>query len=315
MVQLLNVACPPDNEEPESEGADRVVDEDPAAEPSESEVQGWAQPQLFAIRVEADADVIDAIPNTDLEELVEPEYEILVRLLGEIRVEGGKPLRPKPTAVVAYIALHHSVTVEALEDACWAEPGSGALRKRLKDVMSECRAGIGAHHLPASVDGHYTRGPRVITDTELFDQRVARAAELPTDRAARAYRKALDLVTGKVFTYPSRAGSSFSWIDVENLLSQWELKVERMALHCSEAFLRMGAPDDAAEAALHALNALPLNVLLTETLMRASAEADDFGAVATIYRAHAEGLARIHRTDPEESTRNLYRQLCANRRT
>ena len=31
-----------------------------------------------------------------------PEYEILVRLLGDIRVEGGaKKLHPKPTAVLA----------------------------------------------------------------------------------------------------------------------------------------------------------------------------------------------------------------------
>ena len=120
-------------------------------------------------------------------------------------------------------------------------------------------------------------------------------------------------MTGKVFTYPSRAGSSFSWIDIENLLSQWELKVERVAHQCAEAFLTIGAPDEAAEAALHALNALPLNVLLTETLMRARAAANDIGAVATVYRAHVDGLARIHRADPEDSTRNLYRQLCVDR--
>src|SRR5690606_566055 len=131
----------------------------------------------------------------------------------------GGPLRRDE----AFTGLHRSVSIEALEDACWADPSPG-LRKRLKDVMSECRSGIGSHNLPVSTDGHYTVGPSVVTDLELFDRRVERAADEPPAEQAAAYRSALDLVTGKILTYPSRAGSSFGWIDTENLRSQWELR-------------------------------------------------------------------------------------------
>src|SRR3546814_17370529 len=92
--------------------------------------------------------------------------------------------------------------------------------------MSECRSGIGSHNLPVSTDGHYTVGPAVVTDLELFDRRIECAADEPLAEQAAAYRCALDLVTGKILTYPSRAGSSFGWTDTENLRSQWALRIQ-----------------------------------------------------------------------------------------
>jgi len=239
--------------------------------------------------------------------------EILVRLLGDIRVDGGGPLRTKPTAVLAYIALHRSVSVEALEDACWADGHGEGLRKRLKDVMSECRAAVGSQHLPAATDGRYTVSPTVATDTQLFDLHLERAKDEPLDQQAHTYRSALDLVTGKVFTYPGRAVSSFGWIDTENLLSQWELKVERTALECIRAFTTIGDADQAAKVAVRALTALPLNTALTEALMYTHAHTGDLGAVETVYRAHADGLARIHDTSPDDSTNVIYRDLVQGR--
>lgn len=279
----------------------------------EPERSGLAVDSLLASNGN-DGELVGCATPDDQNACEEPSYEILVRLLGEIRVEGGQPLRTKPTAVLAYIALHHSVSVEALEDACWAEgSSSGSLRKRLKDVMSECRAGVGAHHLPASAEGHYTVGAGVLTDTELFDLRVERATGQPLLQRAETYRSALDLVTGKVFTYPSRAVSSFGWIDTENLLSQWEVKVQRTAQQCIEAYRTLGEPERATRVAVHALRALPLNATLTEELMRAHAQMGDLGAIETVYRSHAGGLARIYDTDPEESTRMLHDKLCAAR--
>jgi len=264
--------------------------------------------------VREDADPISPVSSSVASEEMpddqaDPEYEILVRLLGEIRVEGGLPLRSKATAVIAYIALHRSVPVAMLQDACWADPLNGAPRKRLKDVLSECRAAIGSQHLPASSDGCYTTGPSVMTDTELFDRRVAHGEALPPLERALSYRSALELVTGKVFTYPGRAAPSFGWIDTENLLSQWEIRIEAVALQCADDFLANHAPERAVEVAHHALHALPLNTALTETLMRAHADAGDTRAIETVYRAHVDALARIHDTHPEESTRRLREDL------
>ena len=269
------------------------------------------RPQLFQVPYGSNGHK-NAQATSEQTQFTEPDYEVVVRLLGEIRVDGPRPLRPKPTAVVAYIALHRSVSIEALEDACWADPSPG-LRKRLKDVMSECRSGIGSHNLPVSTDGHYTVGPSVVTDLELFDRRVERAADEPPAEQADAYRSALDLVTGKILTYPSRAGSSFGWIDTENLRSQWELRIQSVAQHCIETYLSIDAPDDAIDVANHILQALPLNTAITEALMRAHAAAGNTQAVETVYRAHAEGLDRILNVDPEESTAALFRDLAPTR--
>lgn len=274
------------------------------------QVAGGVQTQLFPEPATSNGYTAGRAETGEGSEVpAEPDYDVLVRLLGEIRVDGGKALRPKPTAVVAFIALHRSVSVEALEDACWADPPSGSLRKRLKDVMSECRGAIGAQNLPASSDGHYAVGPRVLTDTALFDLRVARAANEPPAQQAETYRSALELVTGRVFTYPSRAGSSFGWIDTENLLSQWEVKIQAIAQQCIETYLSIGVPDQAIEVANHVLLALPLNTPLTEALMRAHAATGDLKAVDTVYRAHVDGLRRTLNSDPEESTDDLHRSL------
>lgn len=322
MIRLLETA-----DEPADEPADReldVLDTDNGSDDEDDEHEvvedlldlrdtqdnEGAQPQLFPVpaRSNGNAVVRDQTGGCDQVQ-AEPEYDILVRLLGEIRVDGGKALRPKPTAVVAYIALHRSVSVEALEDACWADPASGSLRKRLKDVMSECRAGIGAQNLPASSDGRYAVGRGVLTDTELFDLRVARAASLPPSQQAETYRSALELVTGKVFTYPSRAGSSFGWIDTENLLSQWEVKIQAIAQQYIETSLAIDAPEQAIEIANHVLLALPLNTPLTEALMRAHAARGDLKAVDTVYQAHVGGLHRVLNMDPDDLTSDLHHRL------
>ncbi len=124
----------------------------------------------------------------------------------------------------------------------------------------------------------------------LFDLPGGPSGQRTTGAQADTYRSALELVTGKVFTYPSRAGSSFGWIDTENLLSQWEVKIQAIAQQCIESYLAIGAPEQAIEVANHVLQALPLNTPLTEALMRAHAATGDLTTVDTVYRAYTDGL-------------------------
>ncbi|HSK21616.1 MAG TPA: hypothetical protein VK906_00485, partial [Egicoccus sp.] len=146
-----------------------------------------------------------------------PDYDVLVRLLGDIRVDGGaKPQNPKPTSVTAYLALHRAVPSDRLEEACWYGADGTSHRKRLRDVMTECRDALGSHHFPANRDGTYRVGPGIRTDLELFDWHVARAADQVAEDAADSYRAALDLVTGRPFTYANAARRSFGWVDVEH---------------------------------------------------------------------------------------------------
>lgn len=239
--------------------------------------------------------------------LTDPEYDVLVRLLGEILVEGGDPLMPKHTAVVAYIALRGTVTAERLEEAVWASPA--ASRKRLANTMSEARAAIGRRHLPASADGRYSRGPGLITDIDLFDQRVRRAADQPAAEAVEMLRSALDLVTGRPFSYRNADRFSYTWVDVENLQSTWDLKVAAVAQHCAELYLDLGDTDGAVAVALHALEAVPTHSGLTETLMRAHAANGDRGAVQTVYQSHAAALQKLDLDEVAVSTADLYERL------
>lgn len=213
-------------------------------------------------------------------------HSLRVRFLAEASEHSVDGLTPKLTAAFTYISLHRSVTVEALEEACWSNL-HGTSRQRMRDAMSECRQVVGSQHLPQAQNGHYEVRPSVMTDAGLFDMRVARAAQLPVMEAAEVYRSALELVTGKVFTYPSRASKAYSWIDLENL-SQWEGKIAGVAQHCVETYRDLGAPDRAVDIAQTALEALPLHVGLTECLMRSHAAAGNLHAVETSSATSAE---------------------------
>ncbi|MCB0978835.1 MAG: hypothetical protein KDB02_15380, partial [Acidimicrobiales bacterium] len=95
-----------------------------------------------------DSDDLDAVDTEDGVTPVEaeaeaagpPEYDVLVRLLGDIRIEGAtKTVHPKATSVIAYLALNRSVTSERLEEACWFGSNGTSHRKRLRETMSICR--------------------------------------------------------------------------------------------------------------------------------------------------------------------------------
>ncbi len=70
----------------------------------------------------------------------EPPYEILVRFLGEIGVVGGnRKLKPKQTAVLAYIALHAPVASERVEDAVWVVL---AAHRKSRSAINESRGDL-----------------------------------------------------------------------------------------------------------------------------------------------------------------------------
>ncbi|WCO66304.1 LysM peptidoglycan-binding domain-containing protein [Iamia majanohamensis] len=276
--------------------------------PAEEVELPWSDPDESTDPDPAQAEDVD-VDVDRLGDTSEPEYDVLVRLLGDITIEGGrKGIAPKPTAVIAYIAIHRSVSSEQLQDACWSEPGLADHRRRLRDLMSQCRAGVGTNHLPTSHDGRYSAGPGLVTDTELFERRVARAAGLPPAEAADAYRDALGLVTGKVFSYPSRARASFAWIDVENLVNRWEVRIAGVAQQCAETYIDLGEPETAAEVLNSITAALPLHSGLAEALMRAHAAAGNLQAVRSAYAAYIKGLDGLD-LDVEDSVQATFDRL------
>ena len=235
-----------------------------------------------------------------------PGYDVLVRLLGDITVDGGAAqLRPKATAVVAYLALNRSVSTERLEEACWYGSDRTSRRKRLRDVLTEARSAIGSQHIPANTNGSYTAGPRLRTDTELFDWHVNAAAAAASAEAVLHYRAALDLVSGIPFSYPGGAGQSFGWIDLEHLATTWEYRIANIARACAEMYLDAGEPGPAIGVLRSVVHALPLDSAVAEALMRAHLANGDRAGLELAYKEHVAALAAADLGDPNDSIEEL----------
>jgi nucleoid-associated protein YgaU/DNA-binding SARP family transcriptional activator len=229
------------------------------------------------------------------------DYDVLVRLLGDIAVEGGDPLKPKATAVVAYLALHRSVTTARLDDACWFGSDGVSHTKRIHDTMAECRAALGSQHFPANRGGRYVAGSRVRTDLELFDWHAQACADLPADQAIQRYRAALDLVTGRPFSYPNAARASYGWVDFEHHATAWELRIAGVAQACAALCLDQGDAGTAIAVLRGVVQSLPLDSALTEALMRAHVADGDRAGAERVYREHATALAQADLGDPDDS--------------
>lgn len=234
-----------------------------------------------------------------------PEFDVLVRLLGDITVEGGEALKPKATAVVAYLALHRSVTTERLEEACWFGSDGTSHTKRLHDTMTESRAALGSQHFPANRGGSYVAGPRVLTDLDLFDWHVTEATDLPSDEAVGRYVAALDLVTGRPFSYPNAARASYGWVDFEHHATTWELRVAGVAQACAAMYLDMGEPGAAIAMLRRIVRAVPLNSAVVEALMRAHIANGDRSGMESVYKEHVAALDQAKLGDPADSIEQL----------
>lgn len=253
----------------------------------------------------------DAPAAVDLRSVKAERPAITVRLLGEIDVVGGRRLlTPKQVAVLAYIVLHAPVPSERVEDAVWPN-GTMASRKRLANTVSECRSAIGAVHLPVATDGRYTVGTGVGTDLQDFDHHMAlaRYAE-PADKVDHL-RAALELVRGPVFTYRSNDRDSYIWIDLENWLSSWELKVINAALELSEFALDLDDAETAVWAAEQGLRVSSLHSTLIEALMRALWRRGDSEAAERVYQSHAAALEDIDGDSVADSTIDLRDEIRA----
>ncbi len=238
-----------------------------------------------------------------------PEYDILVRLLGPIAVDGAAgPLTPQQTAVIAYIALHQPVAADTLEDAVWSQPTASRRRRRI-NTISECRAALGTQHFPVAAAGKYTLGPQVRTDLDLFDRHVARAAHQPAGQAIGALRAALDLVAGIVFTYRNADRGSYVWVDLEYWQANTETKITDAALRLAELCQQAGDTDGAVWAVQRGLLASPTHATLTETLMRVYDEAGDRGAAEHVYQSHRAALDDLDLDDVAESTAELHERI------
>lgn len=235
----------------------------------------------------------------------DPPCEILVRFLGDIRVVGGSSeLKPKQLAVLAYIALHAPVASERVGDAVWVATTTSR-RKRLANTVSEIRCALGARHLPLASDGRY-RVQDVATDLARFERRLAWAAGQDQKAAAATLRGALDLVDGPVFTYRNADRASYVWVDVENWISTWELKVTDTAEDLAQRYLDLGDFEGAVWAAQRGLLASRTHTRLTKVLIKAHFANGDARAAEQVFESHQAALEKLDLDDVDAELVDFY---------
>lgn len=263
-------------------------------------------PHEYISRERHERPAVGMRPNDVYED---PPHDVLVRVLGEIHVEGGtKTLTPKQTAVLAYIALHAPVPSEAIEDAVWVAP-TESRKKRLANTVSECRAALGAQHLPIAADGRYRVGPNVVTDVELFERRVSYAEHQEDIDAVNTLRGALELVEGPVFTYRNADRASYVWVDVENWHSTWELKVADAAEDLARRCLDLDDVEGAVWAAARGLKVSPTHPRLTRVLMEAYSANGDRRAAARVFESYQAAIHQLEIDDVDPDLVDFYAQL------
>jgi nucleoid-associated protein YgaU/DNA-binding SARP family transcriptional activator len=249
-----------------------------------------------------------ASPNR--EPYTDPDFDVLVRLLGQIEAEGGRePLKPKQLGLLTYIATHPGCSAEQVEEALWPDP-IATRRHRLHITLSQIRSAIGPQHLPPFEDeGSYRVADSVRTDLDLFERRIQYADGKPALEAIPILRGSLELVTGAPFSYNSRGRGSFAWVDTEHWMSTTEASVVKAAWDLWQLYTDNDDSDGAIWAAQRGLLASPTNTELTNCLLRAYATRGDQGAAERVYRSHVRALDRLDLGEPEDSTVELWDEL------
>lgn len=244
------------------------------------------------------------------EPYTDPQFDVLVRVLGQIEAEGGRePLKPKQLAALTYIATHPGCSAEQVEEALWPDPVA-TRRERLHITLSQIRRAIGSQHLPPFEDeGSYRVADTVRTDLDLFERRIRYADGKPAGEAISILRGGLELVSGPPFSYNSRGRGSFAWVDLEHWISTTEASIVKAAWDLWQLYTDIGDSDGAIWAAQRGLVASPTNTELTNCLLRAYATRGDHGAAERVYRSHLRALDRLDLGDPEDSTIELWDEL------
>ena len=159
---------------------------------------------------------------------------------------------------------------------------------------------MGAHER-----GTYVIGDAVRTDVELFDWHVAQAVHQGPADAVESYRTALDLVTGRPFSYGNQARASYGWVDFEHHATTWELRIAGVAKALTELCIDLGQPGTAVDDLRRLLQAAPLNGGVVAALMRAHIESGDRSAAEHVFQEHAAALEQADLGDPDNQVEQL----------
>jgi two-component SAPR family response regulator len=233
-------------------------------------------------------------------EIDEPEWTLLVRLLGPVEVvdRDGRVAqleRSKTLELIAWLALHREHSTRAgARTALWELDVRDAT---FANVVSEARRAMA--RLVAPPEGEEWLGrtltemlplhPGVVTDADVVRAGLARARLQPPELAIGTLRPAVELIRDLPF-----AGTGYLWPDAEGITSNLVLLATGAATELAGHCLSVGDIDGVFWATGQGLKVLPGHEELIALRMRAHAKAGDLSGV----RLEWETYERVLNADP-----------------
>ena len=234
------------------------------------------------------------------DELREPTWALLVRLLGPVEVvdRDGRVAhveRSKTLELIAWLALHRDHSTRAgARTALWDLDVRDAT---FANVVSEARRAMA--RLVAPPDGEEWLGrtltevlplhEAVVADVDLLRARLDRARLQPPELAIETLRPAVELIRDMPF-----AGTGYLWPDAEGITSNLVLLATGAATELAGHCLSMGDVDGVFWATGQGLKVLAGHEELIALRMRAHAKAGDLSGV----RLEWETYERVLHADP-----------------
>lgn len=227
---------------------------------------------------------------------VEPDWELLVRVLGAVEVVAADGTvaqfeRSKALELVVWLAMHRRRPTRGaaraalwdldVRDATFANVVSEARRTLAKAAMPSA----GEEWIPRTLTDALPLDERVMSDAELLELRVRHAAGLPHRDAIEVISPGLEMVTGMPF-----AGSSFLWCDAEGHASALVLLVVGAATRLAQHHLALGDVEGVFWATGRGLLVLSGHEELIALRMRAHASAGDLAGVRDEWERYERAL-------------------------
>lgn len=243
---------------------------------------------------------------------------LTLTLLGgfQARLDSGHALRlrtRRAQALLAYLAMprHRAHARDALATLLWGHLAQGEARSRLRQTLFTLRRALAAVSPPClRVDGDTVvlDLAGIDVDASFFEALVAQGTPDSLERAAGLYRG--DFLQGLPGQGPHPSPFE-EWLAGERERLR-ELALEALA-KLVDVQRTAGSPDRALATALRLLALDPLQEVAHRTAMRLYVQLGRRGAALRQYQTCVDSLRRELNIEPEEETRQLYRNILRRR--
>lgn len=261
---------------------------------------------------------IEPVPMTEsvvTDAVAEPitplPHDIVVRLMGGVEIVDAKGNhgafeRAKTVELIAWLATHRErATRTGARTALWELDVRDAT---FANVVSEARRGLGRLTPPPTGQEWLARTlneslplhARVVTDTDLIEQRVNHAKLAPPAHAIDVLKPAVAMIHGLPF-----AGTSYLWPDADGITSNLVLLATTAACELAAHALSMGDTDLVFWATGQGLKVLPGHEELIAFRMRAHARAGDLAGVRSEWESYERVITADSWSDGEPAPKLL----------